>query len=129
MSTYRDKFLEAEEKASLLVDHLAELKENALNFRDAGESLSDTHTQVSNFIKEVDSVIKDQRELISVLKEIGTQEIIDAIESNQKSVTVELTTIKERINITNILNRRLQNILYLSLVLIVIVGILVIVIH
>jgi seryl-tRNA synthetase len=126
MSTYRDKFLEAEKKATQLVEHLTKLKEDTSHYRNAGESLTRTHKQVSDLISEVESVIKEQREMISALKEISTQELIDAIESCQESLNVKLSIIQEHndANITH--GKRIQNLLYLSLVFIVIVGILVV---
>jgi len=128
MTTYREKFLEAENQANQLAGQLAKLKEETLNYREAGESLTKSQEKIADLVSELELVLIDQRELIDVLREIGTEEIINTIDSNISSMSKELTLIQEQNEVHRAISQRMLIFVYACLALIVIVGVLVVVI-
>jgi len=127
MTTSREKFLGAEEKASQLVEHLSKLKEEATNYHDAEKSLSETQETLSNLINQIEPFIEEQRSLIDTLQEISSEEIIDPIVSSQESVNKMLYGIQGNIEGYIILSKQIQRLVYIAIGLIIVVGVLILI--
>lgn len=80
MTQYHEKFLEAEEKATQLLDQLVDLKKSSDKFKISSENLDKIHDELSSLIEEQITVVKAQQKLIQVLNEIGTNKIIDELD-------------------------------------------------
>jgi hypothetical protein len=86
MSQYREKFLEAEEKASQLIIQLEELKKSSNQYRTASESLDKTREEIGPFITSLTSIVKEASGLIQTLKEIDTGRIISEVNNVQSRI-------------------------------------------
>ena len=86
MTDYREKFLEAEQQALSLVDQLKSLKKEASDYKTASGSLQKTQEKIEALIRDLSSVIEEERNLVKAIKEIGTDKIIEEIEKNRLSL-------------------------------------------
>lgn len=95
MNDYREKFIEAEKQATQLVAQLERLKEEAQSYQEASETLEGTREQLGDLINKTVSLGQAQQELIDVLGEIGTEEIIQVINQSKDKLQERLTGIDE----------------------------------
>jgi len=118
MSEYRDKFIEAEEQASKLVSHLIELKNEAVNYKNAKSTIEKTQERISVLVEKFSSVIEGENNLVKTLREIGTDQIIEKIEKTKSSL-------EEKINAQNALITKLITFIYVIIGLNIILGLLI----
>ena len=127
MNTYREKFLEAEERVTDLAEQLALLKKETEHYSGASKSLSETQDKLSELINNIDELVSRIGSTVKTLREIGTEEIMARIEGFQNGVSDSFVMAAELDGKTHAETRKLQVLLFIALALMVGVGILVII--
>ncbi len=86
IADYKEKFLAAEKRALDLVSHLETLKNESGNYKNATVSLNEVNGKILELISNMSKVVSEEENLISTIKEIGTDKIIEKIEQNKISI-------------------------------------------
>ena len=131
MNDYREKFVEAENQASKLLDQLELLKIASEKKLTATESLTATRDEVHSLLDAATKIIKENQSLISTLKDIDTEKILNAtddikntqkqIVSNQDVLTAQIQVTKEDIGKSTL---NISKLIYIQIGLMIIIGIL-----
>jgi predicted nuclease with TOPRIM domain len=121
---YKEKFLEAEEQASELLEELNKLKKEVDHFKEAGKKLDIVDKDIHELVPRIDHSVYELNNLIESLKDIGTEEIISAVE--KKYVDIETLIIAQNENNNEII-KKYQNYFFIVIVLSIMTNILVII--
>jgi hypothetical protein len=84
------QFLQAEEEASRLVEELARLKEEIQHYSDASHGLDEAVGHVGSLIGEVTKATGAVGNVIKTLREIGTPELLDRLDTLEELVEISL---------------------------------------
>ena len=80
------RFLQAEEEANLLVDHLTDLKKEVENYSSAREGLEKTTAHVIETLDKLSELAGKIGDVTLTLKDIGTPQILNQIASLEEKV-------------------------------------------
>jgi len=92
MTDYRERFLEAEEKAVDLVTQLDALKKEAMSYHDAASTLKDVHDALLKMLDEQEEIAFNLRNVIKTLLEIRTPEILENLDSLSERTMEQITS-------------------------------------
>ena len=131
MNDYRERFVEAEDQASKLLDQLELLKIASEKKLSATESLKATRDEVHSLLDAATKIIRENQSLISTLKDIDTEKILNAtddikntqkqIVSNQDELTAQIQVTKDDVGKSSL---KISKLIYIQIGLMIIIGIL-----
>jgi hypothetical protein len=120
-NVYKDKFLEAEEQASELLEELKKLKDEVDHNKEVGEKFDAIVQEINELVPRIDHTVYELNNFIQGLKEIGTEEIISSIDTNFNGIESIINSHHEE---NNIKDKKFQKFIYLNIGLsILIIGI------
>ena len=92
---YKEKFLEAEEQASELLEELSKLKKEVDYFKEAGEKLDIVDKDIHELVPRIDHIVYELANLIASINDIGPEEIITEIENKFSDIETLINTQSE----------------------------------
>ena len=119
-SEYREKFLDAEKKASDLVNQLEALKNESVNYKNAKDNLSDVTIKIANLISKFSGIVSEEENLINAIREIGTEKIVEMIRQNKITFEEKISAQEKHIS-------KLFTFFYITIGLVAVTGVLVII--
>ena len=74
------KFLDVEETANNILESLKKLRAETTHYQTAKDDLEAVRQQLVNLINSTEKVVKGSHQVVQILKEIGSPEILDRID-------------------------------------------------
>lgn len=94
MTDYRAKIAKAEENATMIVEHLVKLKDEAEGFRSATDTLENVTLKIDSLINELKEIAQAQREQTIAIKEIDTHNLMLKLDNSSTGLLKKATEIK-----------------------------------
>ncbi len=85
-SNKKDEFLDAEKRASELIDTLEKLKKEMEAHATAAESLSEVQSKLVDFLENNKKITEEMLVIIKNIKDIGGVEIFNTLENHNKKL-------------------------------------------